>query len=120
MYTIAVQSVFSSAHYHSGADKECKQVHGHNYRVEVQVEALELKDNMVVDFGLVRQVLREALDPWDHHLLNDLDDFSGMEPTTEIICRKLYNKLSSGFPGSFSPRRVTIWETDDCWASYEK
>jgi len=63
---------------------------------------------MVVDFGLVRQALAEALEPWDHHLLNDVDDFSGIEPTTEVICRLLYNKLSSRF------FRVGISEKDHC------
>jgi 6-pyruvoyltetrahydropterin/6-carboxytetrahydropterin synthase len=118
MFTIGVQSKFSSAHFHRGAEKSCEQIHGHNYRVEVQMRSPELRGDMVVDFGLVRQVLSEVIKPWDHHLLNEVEDFSGIEPTTEIICRLLYDKLSSRFSGAVSLSKVTVWETDDCWASY--
>ena len=118
MFTIGVQSKFSAAHFHVGAEKICEQIHGHNYRVEVQMSSSELKGDMVVDFGLVSQALSEVIELWDHHLLNEVDDFSGIEPTTEIICRLLYEKLSARFPGEVSLRKVTVWETDDCWASY--
>ena len=119
MYNIGVQSKFSAAHFHRGATESCEQIHGHNYRVEVQIESSDLPGgDMVVDFGLVRQAMAEALEPWDHHLLNDVDDFSGIEPTTEVICRLLYDKLSSRFSGSVFLRKIIVWETDDCWASY--
>jgi len=118
MFTIGVQSGFSAAHFHCGAEKSCEQIHGHNYRIEVEMSSPELRGDMVVDFGLVQQKLSEVIKPWDHHLLNEVKDFSGIEPTTEIICRLLYENLSSRFSGEVSLRKVTVWETDDCWASY--
>ncbi len=118
MFTIGVKTEFSAAHSHKGATAICRQIHGHNYRVEVQVESPELRGDMVVDFGLIDQALAEALERWDHNLLNEVEDFSGLEPTTEVICRLLYYKLLPWFSEPVFLRKITVWETDDCWASY--
>ncbi|MDP8215438.1 MAG: 6-carboxytetrahydropterin synthase [Candidatus Euphemobacter frigidus] len=120
MFTIGVQSEFSAAHFHSGAGKNCRRIHGHNYRIEAQVASRSLRKNMVVDFDVVRVALQEALGPWDHRLLNEVDEFKRIETTTENICRLLFVKLSSLLPPSVLLRKIIIWETEDCWASYSE
>ena len=121
MYTVAIQTGFSAAHYHRGASRECGRVHGHNYRVEVIIEAEKLKDDMVMDFRELSESVRQVIKSWDHRLLNDLADFQALSPTTENIARLIFDKLQIR-PGTDAPllREVIVWEKEDSRASYKK
>ncbi|MFH1038569.1 MAG: 6-carboxytetrahydropterin synthase [PVC group bacterium] len=118
MFTIGVQCEFSAAHFHGGAGESCRRIHGHNYRVEARVGSARLRGNMVVDFTEVRQALARATAPWDHQVLNEVDDFDGREPTAENISRLLFAKMAGQFGKPLRLLRITVWETGDCWASY--
>ena len=121
MYTVAIQAGFSAAHYHRGAARECEQIHGHNYRVEVVVESMKLAGDMVIDFKILGERVREVTGKWDHRLLNELDDFKDVSPTTENIARLLYRRLKKGLSQyNVCLQEVKVWEKDDCWASYRK
>ena len=121
MFSAAVQVVFSAAHHHPGLTPDCGRVHGHNYRAEATAEAEILTKGMVVDFALLREKLKEAVQEWDHRLLNETEDFRSLPPTAEAIARRLYEKLDAHLPaGRYRLREVKIWETDDCWAGYKK
>ncbi len=118
IYTVGVRAEFSAAHYHGGAAENCRRIHGHNYRVEAELTTPILNHGMVIDFGEVRKNLDRALAGWDHRALNEVGDFSEEEPTTEVISKLLYRRLANSLSGPAILRRVTVWETDDCWASY--
>ncbi len=118
IYRVGVRAEFSAAHYHGGAAESCRRLHGHNYRVEAEVVSSSLEEGMVADFGMIRKQLGEAIAGWDHRVLNEVEDFTGVEPTTEVISRLLYQRLAPEFPGPAGLRRVIVWETGDCWASY--
>ncbi len=118
IYRVGVRAEFSAAHYHGGAAESCRRIHGHNYRVEAELASPDLRDGMVIDFGLVRDKLKEALAGLDHRVLNEIDEFAGAEPTTEVISRRLFLRLAEGLAGPAELSRVTVWETDDCWAGY--
>lgn len=118
LYLVGVRAEFSAAHFHGGAAESCRRLHGHNYRVEAEIASTALESGMVTDFGEVRKRLGEAIADWDHRVLNEVGDFAGAEPTTEVISRRLFDRLTADFPGPAALRRVTVWETDDCWASY--
>ncbi len=120
LYRVGVRAEFSAAHYHQGAEESCRRLHGHNYRVEVEIASPVLEGGMVTDFGEIHGHLDQAIADWDHRVLNEVDDFSRTEPTTEAISRRLYNRLAALFSGPARLCRVTVWETDNCWASYEE
>ena len=121
MYRIGVQLGFSAAHYHGGGDPACDRIHGHNYRVELEIASNTLKSGMVIDFKRVRRRADDVLQEYDHCLLNESPDFRGIEPTTENISRILYEKIKPFFSrGPARIHRITVWETNDCWASYEE
>jgi 6-pyruvoyltetrahydropterin/6-carboxytetrahydropterin synthase len=44
-------------------------LHGHNYRVQIKGNALELENDMVFDFLDIKPVVREICDSLDHKLL---------------------------------------------------
>ncbi len=50
-------------------DGSREPLHGHNYRVKVKGDALELSSDMVFDFLDIKPVVREICDSLDHKLL---------------------------------------------------
>jgi 6-pyruvoyltetrahydropterin/6-carboxytetrahydropterin synthase len=78
------------AHTLSGYDGACSQIHGHSYRLFVTVRGVPLdnpgspKDGMLMDFGLLKTLVSEAIvDRYDHKLL--LRDTPGGEALVETL-----------------------------------
>lgn len=110
MWRIRVQRTFSAAHQIHGMGGKCEDVHGHNYRVEVEVSGPRLKKpGMIADFTEVGRRLETILP--DHKMLNEVYDFN---PTAENLARRFYEEMSEFYAVS----RVTVWETADTCASY--
>lgn len=65
--------VFSAAHFITFNGNVCERLHGHNYRVRVDVPG-PLDDNQyVVDFIVLRDSLQEIVNQLDHHMLLPTD-----------------------------------------------
>ena len=63
------QHVFSAAHFITFNGNVCERLHGHNYRVAVEVEG-PLDDNQyVIDFIALRDELKKITDELDHRML---------------------------------------------------
>ncbi len=108
---VGVIDHFDSMHLLPGHPK-CGVPHGHTYKVEAVVEG-PVRDGMVVDFGRLKESLREALRDYDHADLNRFMAF----PSCENIAADLLKRLKERFPRE----RVTvrIWEGDGKWAECE-
>ncbi len=105
---IGVSETFSAAHFIPEHWK-CGKIHGHNFKVEVEIEG-EVKDNgMVMDFLDLKKVLKEILNEFDHRILNEVIEI----PTSENICLEIFNRLKSK---GFNVVRVRVYESDDKWA----
>jgi 6-pyruvoyltetrahydropterin/6-carboxytetrahydropterin synthase len=62
--------VFASAHFITFKGHECETLHGHNYRVGVAVEgAVEAETLFVLDFSVLKQIVRKLVDRIDHKVL---------------------------------------------------
>lgn len=71
-FTIRVEKEhlkFSAAHFLIFADGTAERLHGHNYRVAVELEADALEHGVVVDFLVVKQQLAAILAPLDERFL---------------------------------------------------
>lgn len=65
--------VFAAAHFIT-YDGVCETLHGHNYRARVQIEG-ELDENqLVVDFGVLKSIMRRLVDELDHKMLLPLEN----------------------------------------------
>ncbi len=60
---------FSAAHFLIFPDGEAERLHGHNYRVFVTVDADLGEHGLVIDFKMVKPVIRELVDELDEHWL---------------------------------------------------
>lgn len=86
--------------------------HGHNYEVEVTVSGrVDPKSGMLANIEeLDRIVNTEVVDRFDHKHLNlDLEDFSGQNPTTEVLTRTIWKRLSGKLPSKLE--KVLVRET---------
>jgi len=60
---------FSAAHFLIFPDGSAERLHGHNYRVFVEIEARLSAHGLVLDFKAVKPVVRELCDELDEHWL---------------------------------------------------
>jgi 6-pyruvoyltetrahydropterin/6-carboxytetrahydropterin synthase len=88
--------------------------HGHNYVVEVSVSGkVDPATGMIVNLAdLDNFVQREVIEPFDHKSLNeDVAVFTSAVPTTENLCKEIYQRLKE-FPLA-KLERVRIEETSN-------
>ncbi len=61
---------FSAAHFLTIAGHKCEALHGHNYVVTVVVEGgVDPDSGFVVDFAILKRILRPVIDLLDHRVL---------------------------------------------------
>ena len=96
-------------------DHKCKRVHGHTYRLKVLIEGdLDPKLAWVMDFALIKDVIKPIIDEVDHRYLNDVE---GLEnPTCEVLCIWIWDRIISKIPGL---KRLELNETPTSGAIYE-
>jgi len=64
---------FSAAHFIT-FDGECEPLHGHNYGVRVEAEGELTTDSYVIDFIVMKDIVRTLIKRWDHHFLLPLQN----------------------------------------------
>ena len=60
---------FSAAHFLIFPDGSAERLHGHNYRVFCEVEADLSPHGLVIDFSMIKPVIKELVDRLDEHWL---------------------------------------------------
>lgn len=74
MYVISKEFDFSAAHRIEGHPK-CGRLHGHNYVVTIELSAINLNvDSMILDYGVVKQIVKPIIDAMDHRYLVSQDN----------------------------------------------
>lgn len=86
--------------------------HGHNYTLEVTVSGpVDPRTGMVCNLvDLDESIKREVLDRYDHENLNTLKEFAHIVPTTENLCRNIYEIVHRTFTQAHL-ERVELEET---------
>jgi len=121
MFRLKVQDYFSSAHYLRNYKGSCENLHGHNWKVELLVEGSQLNNlDILIDFKILKSILKETLNELDHKLLNEIPYFKNINPSSErlaeYIFKKIKNKLSQY--SNIKVKEVTVYETDKVSATY--
>ncbi len=116
MYEVKTQAFFSAAHHLLNYEGECENQHGHNWMVEAYVkgEALD-NSNILIDYKILKKELKNVLDMLDHHDINELPEFKGESPSSEMIAAFIYSKLKERI---VQLSKVSVWETQTSCASY--
>ena len=120
MFELTIKGDFVSAHFIPGYQGNCKDLHGHTWKVEVTVDNQKLDDiGMVVDFKVIKHRLKEFLTGIDHVCLNDLPHFKKNNPTTEHLARYIFDEFGK-ICLPLAIRKVRVWESDTSDVTYYK
>jgi 6-pyruvoyltetrahydropterin/6-carboxytetrahydropterin synthase len=109
--------MFEAAHRapHVPVGHKCARVHGHSYRVEVELTGtINPETGFVMDFYEIEAAFRPLFEQLDHHYLNDVDGLA--IPSTENITLWIWQRLKPTLPLLSA---VTVHETTNCSARYE-
>lgn len=121
MYKLKIQDHFSAAHFLRNYQGPCEKLHGHNWKVELVVEGEKLdQTDILIDFKILKSILKSILQELDHQLLNDLSYFKEVNPSSEkiaeLIFKKAREKLAS-YP-DVKIKEVAIYESEKACAIY--
>ena len=95
MFEVTVEAGFSSGHYLRNYRGKCENPHGHNYKVFVTLIGEELDAaGLLLDFKLLKQVMRPVVDYLDHQMINDLEPFTTVNPSAENLARYFYQETA--------------------------
>ena len=121
-YLLKVVTEFASAHTLREYPGACSRMHGHNWKVELEVEATSLDEvGMGIDFKKMKAAANEVGDRLDHRYLNDLEPFTEINPTAENIAAYMYREISGMLNSdTIRVKAVTLWETDRACVRYSE
>ena len=139
MIRITKEFKFEMAHTLHGYDGLCKNIHGHSYklwvtiRAKVRQEKAHKKDGMVMDFDVLKSIVKpDIIDKYDHSLVLNANsphaeiDFSAFEkvfflpyqPTSENLVMDFALKIKSKLPEGIELYKVAISETATSFAEW--
>lgn len=120
MYKLKIVTDFDAAHQLRGYKGKCENIHGHNWRVEVEVISDKLNDiGLAIDFKELKSITESVISQLDHTFINEIPPFNEINPSSENIARWIYlslkDKLESTSVRLYS---VTVWESEHASATY--
>lgn len=139
MYILKTEHDFDAAHFLKGYDGKCRNIHGHRWKVIVNVgsEMLQQEGNMrgmVVDFSKLKSDVKEMVDFFDHKLI--IEEGSLQPVTLGILAEEGFEVISlpirptaENFAKYFYDRMVEkgyrvvetmVYETPNNCASYRE
>ncbi len=147
MITITKHVEFDAGHRVPSHQSKCKNAHGHRYKLDVTIggEVWGVRgksdDGMIMDFGEIKQMIVEVVEPWDHaflvytcdytmrnalgllgvdHKTVVLDDIPTAEHLVEILADKLSEKLEDYGEqgGTLELYSLRLYETPNSWADW--
>ena len=121
-YTLKILADFASAHTLREYPGDCSRMHGHNWKLEVEVTATSLNEHgMGMDFKTIKTATRKLAKTLDHRYLNDIPPFDTINPTAENIAQYFYQNLSKTLNiDTAKISGVTLWETDRACVRYSE
>lgn len=139
MFILKAEHSFDSAHFLSNYEGKCSNIHGHRWRVIIEVQSEVLNNDgqlggMVVDFGDLKKDVKQIADYFDHALiiqentmrketLDNLieDGFKivtvDFRTTAENFSAYFYNYMKEK---GYNVKSATVYETPTNSATYEE
>lgn len=120
MFEVEISRSISAAHQLRGYDGNCRNLHGHNYKVTVSVKAEKLdKIGISLDFKLLKAQLDEILSSYDHCNLSELPEFAEENPTSEVFAMHIFRRISEKFNSTgVTVSSVKVGESENSAVTY--
>ena len=118
MYELRVHRQFSAAHAIRMAG-QMETLHGHDWRVQVQVVGDSLDaDGLLCDFHALETAIDRVLARFHSRTLNDVPPFDRTNPTAELVARHVADEVAGTLPAGVRLGSVSIGEAPGCEAIY--
>ena len=113
----------------SAFTEKCTHVHGHNYKITLELYSNDLIDGMVLDYGIIKREFDDKIkNVFDHKLIKHVDDATCLDestvyvdfnPTAENLARYIMMVLYVHFKMycCIHLKSVTVSETDSSYAT---
>ena len=119
MYQVSVEGHFDAAHFLRDYGGKCENVHGHRFKVVVNLKAAKLnKIGLAYDFVELKRHLGEVLSRFDHTSLNEVPPFDKINPSSENIAAEIYEQLKGRFSGGVTLASIEVWESPESRVTY--
>lgn len=137
MYILKTEHSFDSAHFLADYEGKCSNIHGHRWRIELEIMETKLQESgqqkgMCVDFSNLKKDLRFQVDKLDHCLIIEQgslrqktydalleDNFKiisvPFRPTAENFAKYFFDVMKEM---GYNVKNVTVYETPSNSASY--
>ena len=133
MQIVKTEDSFDSAHFLARYNGKCRNIHGHRWRVVIEIAGENLDDGMVVDFTDIKAALKALTDNLDHSLVMEKDTLKpqtyeclvdegfrimimDFRPTAENFAKYFFDEIKNK---GFNIRAAEVYETPNNCARYE-
>tara|TARA_E500000178_G_scaffold326227_1_gene354278 strand:- start:1178 stop:1579 length:402 start_codon:yes stop_codon:yes gene_type:complete len=129
MYSITVRNNILIAHSLPGeVFGPAQNMHGATYIVDAEFFADNInKYNIIMDLGVVTDILSEVLKFYSYKNLDDVDEFKGIITSTEFLAKDIYDRICSKLKSNYyndykllHKLKITLTESNVAWASFEQ
>lgn len=139
MYYVRTEAEFDSTHFLKDYDGKCGNIHGHRWKVVVEVKSEKLKEDvqckgMVIDFADLKKELNRLCDEFDHVFIYEKGSLKDttiealhsegfiikevdFRATAECFAKYFYDEMSRA---GFNINRIEVYETPNNCAIYEE
>lgn len=121
MYRIFIETTFAASHQLHGYDGPCKALHGHTWKVRVDIHTDQVDDiGISFDFKALKTITHEVIDRFDHQHINAVPPFDKLNPTAEHLSRYIHDEIKKLLPEHVKISMVTLWESENYAISYSE
>ena len=139
MFTLVSENSFDAAHFLNGYNGKCSNIHGHRWRVVVEIFSDKLSDDkqtrgMVVDFDTLKEDIKQEVDYFDHSLIIEAGTLKektyealkeegirlielDFRTTAENFSKYFYDRFEKK---GYNVKQVSVYETPNNCATYSK
>ena len=129
MYSITVRNNILIAHSLPGeVFGPAQNMHGATYVVDAEFFAKKVNEyNIIMDLGVVTNILAEVLKFYSYKNLDDVDEFKGVITSTEFLAKDIYERICLRLKNDYLDDyhqlhkiKITLTESNVAWASFEQ
>ena len=129
MYSITVRNNILIAHSLPGeVFGPAQNMHGATYVVDAEFFAKKLNEyNIIMDLGVVTNILAEILKFYSYKNLDDIDEFKGIITSTEFLAKDIYERICLRLKNDYLDDyhqlhkiKITLTESNIAWAAFEQ
>ena len=129
MYSITVRNNILIAHSLPGdVFGPAQNMHGATYVVDAEFFAEKVnKYNIIMDLGVVTNILADVLKFYSYKNLDEVEDFKGKITSTEFLAKDIYDRICEQLKNNYledfnllNKIKITLTESNLAWASFEQ